>query len=75
MPLGDPLSGRAETRTPEPPDRDEREESLPRIRPKRVTRAPNSYAREQEEQIETNKARLQRVKKPRGRPTSRSDAQ
>jgi hypothetical protein len=74
MPVGDPLSGRAETRTPEPPDRDEREESPPRIRPKRVIRAPNSYAREQEEEIETNKARLQRVKKPRGRLTSQSDA-
>jgi hypothetical protein len=74
MPLDDHLSGRAETRTPEPPDRDEHQESPPRIRPKRVTRAPSSYAREQEEQNETNKARIHWVKRLRGRSTSQSDA-
>ncbi|GMG01678.1 unnamed protein product [Aspergillus oryzae var. brunneus] len=74
MPLGRPLTGRAETRTPEPPDGNEREESPPRVRPKCIIRPPNSYAREQEEQIEINNTRPQRVKNPRGRPRNQSDA-
>ncbi len=50
MPARVARAGRAETRTTEPPDRNKREESPPRIRPKRVTRPPNNYAREQEEE-------------------------
>jgi hypothetical protein len=50
MPTRNARAGQAETRTPEPPDRDEREESPPQVRPKRVTRPPNNYAWEQEEE-------------------------
>ncbi|KAI3113530.1 transcriptional regulator family: Zinc finger, CCHC-type [Penicillium roqueforti] len=47
-------------RTPEPPDRDEREDSPPRLaRPKRTTRPPNNYAREQEIDTERRKTRSQ----------------
>ncbi|THC87355.1 hypothetical protein EYZ11_013196 [Aspergillus tanneri] len=74
MPSGGPLPGRAETRTPEPPDRTEHENSPPRIRPKRTIRPPNSYAREQEEKSEANNARTQRKSNPRGRQRSQSDA-
>lgn len=47
-------------RTPEPPDRDEREDSPPRLaRPKRTTRPPNNYAREQEIDTDRRKTRFQ----------------
>ncbi|KAI3301176.1 hypothetical protein DTO002I6_366 [Penicillium roqueforti] len=47
-------------RTPEPPDRDEREDSLPRLaRPKRTTRPPNNYAYEQEIDTDRQKTRSQ----------------
>jgi hypothetical protein len=50
-------------RTPEPPDRDEREDSPPRLaRPKRTTRPPNNYAREQEIDIERKKTHSQQKK-------------
>lgn len=52
-------------RTPEPLDRDEREDSPPRLaRPKRTTRPPNNYAREQEIDIERKKTRSQQKKAP-----------
>lgn len=58
------MSGRAETRTPEPPDRDERENSPPRlVRPKRTTRPPAHYAQEQEIDTEQRNTRSQRKKK------------
>ncbi|KAJ5876413.1 uncharacterized protein N7529_001997 [Penicillium soppii] len=45
-------------RTPEPPDRDEREDSPPRLsRPKRTTKPPKNYAREQEIDNEQRKTR------------------
>jgi hypothetical protein len=54
------MAGRAAMRTPEPPDRDEREDSPPRLaRPKRTTRPPNNYAREQEIDTERRKTRSQ----------------
>lgn len=54
------MTGRAETQTPEPPDRDEHENSPPRLlRPRRSTRPPNNYAEEQELGIEQNNARSQ----------------
>ncbi|KAJ6186752.1 hypothetical protein N7519_008053 [Penicillium mononematosum] len=41
------MAGRAAMRTPKPPDRDEYKESPPRLsRPKRTTRLPNSYTRD-----------------------------
>jgi hypothetical protein len=53
-------------RTPEPPDRDEREDSPPRLpRPKRTTRPPNKYAREQEIDNEQRKTRSQSQSKRR----------
>ncbi|KAJ5733967.1 hypothetical protein N7493_002753 [Penicillium malachiteum] len=43
------MTGRAAMQTPEPPDREENEDSPPRLsRPKRATRPPKNYAREQE---------------------------
>ncbi|KAJ5100792.1 hypothetical protein N7456_006844 [Penicillium angulare] len=49
------MTGRAETRTPEPPDRDEHEKSPPRLlRPRRTTRPPNNYAQERELDIDQN---------------------
>lgn len=51
-------------RTPEPPDRDEREDSPPRLsRPKRTIRPPNKYAREQEIDNEQRKTRSQSKKR------------
>ncbi|KAJ5198762.1 uncharacterized protein N7498_007879 [Penicillium cinerascens] len=59
------MAGRAAMRTPEPPDRDEREDSPPRLaRPKRTTRPPNNFAREQEIDIEQRKTRSQQKKTP-----------
>ena len=50
-------------RTPEPPDRDERGDSPPRLaRPKRTTRPPRNYAREQEIDNEQRKTRPQQKK-------------
>ncbi|KAJ5195488.1 uncharacterized protein N7498_008926 [Penicillium cinerascens] len=58
------MAGRAAMRTPEPPDRDEHEDSPPRLsRPRRTTRPPNNYAREQEIDIEQRKTRSQQQKK------------
>ncbi|CAG7980526.1 unnamed protein product [Penicillium salamii] len=54
------MAGRAAMRTPEPPDRDERGDSPPRLaRPKRTTRPPNNYAREQEIDTDRRKTRSQ----------------
>ncbi|KAJ5737444.1 uncharacterized protein N7483_002569 [Penicillium malachiteum] len=62
------MTGRAETRTPEPPDRNEHENSPPRLlRPRRSTRPPNNYAQEQELDIEQSNARSQREKKTQGK--------
>ncbi|KAJ5196719.1 hypothetical protein N7449_007198 [Penicillium cf. viridicatum] len=59
------MAGRAAMRTREPPDRDEREDSPPRLaRPKRTTRPPNNYAREQEINTERRKTRSQQKKTP-----------
>jgi hypothetical protein len=69
------MSGRAETRTPEPPDRDERENSPPRlVRPKRTTRPPAHYAQEQEIDTEQRNTRSQRKKKNQGKPVAQRDA-
>ena len=73
MPTRDARAGRAETRTPEPPDRDEREESPPRLRPKRVTRPPNNYAREQEEEATRYALGSQTERRGRGRPKTRNE--
>ncbi|KAJ6157289.1 hypothetical protein N7497_006174 [Penicillium chrysogenum] len=68
------MTGRAETRTPEPPDRDEHENSPPRLlRPRRSTRPPNNYAQEQELDIEQSNARSQR-KKTQGKPVAQREA-
>ncbi|KAJ6114720.1 hypothetical protein N7486_000498 [Penicillium sp. IBT 16267x] len=51
-------------RTPEPPDRDGREDSPPRLsRPKRTTRPPDDYAREQEIENKQRKTRSQQKRK------------
>ncbi|KAJ5471312.1 hypothetical protein N7530_008669 [Penicillium desertorum] len=69
------MTGRAETRTPEPPDRDEHENSPPRLlRPRRSTRPPNNYAQEQELDIEQSNARSQRKKKTQGKPPAQREA-
>lgn len=68
------MSGRAVMRTPEPPDRDEHEDSPPRLsRPKRTTRPPNNYAREQEVDPEKRKTRSQRKKKSQDKPVAQHD--
>ncbi|KAJ5152544.1 hypothetical protein N7492_009824 [Penicillium capsulatum] len=68
------MSGRAETRTPEPPDRDEHENSPPRLlRPRRSTRPPNHYAQEQELDTEQSNARSQRKKKTQGKPVAQRE--
>ncbi|KAI3055671.1 hypothetical protein CBS147353_11281 [Aspergillus niger] len=75
MPSGSPCTGWAETRTPEPADRAEHEKSPPRIRPKRTTRPPISYAREQEDENEASNARFRRKRRNHeGRQGSQSDA-
>ncbi|KAI2863081.1 transcriptional regulator family: Zinc finger, CCHC-type [Aspergillus niger] len=69
------MSGRAETRTPEPPDREEHENSPPRlVRPKRTTRPPAHYAQEQEIDTEQRNTRSQRKKKNQGKPVAQRDA-
>ncbi|KAJ6105883.1 hypothetical protein N7512_009400 [Penicillium capsulatum] len=69
------MAGRAETRTPEPPDRDENEDSPPRLsRPRRTTRPPNSYAREQEINTEQRKTRSQQRKKTQPKSIAQRDA-
>ncbi|KXG52951.1 uncharacterized protein PGRI_000010 [Penicillium griseofulvum] len=58
------MAGRAAMRTPEPPDRDERGDSPPRLsRPKRTTRPPRNYAQEQEIDNEQRKTRPQQKKR------------
>jgi hypothetical protein len=72
---GGEMSGRAETRTPEPPDRDEHENSPPRLgRPKRTTRPPAHYAQEQEINTEQRNTRSQRKKKNQGKPVAQREA-
>jgi hypothetical protein len=69
------MAGRAETRTPEPPDRDEREDSPPRLaRPRRTTRPPNNYAREQEIDNDQRTTRSQLRKKTQDKPATPHDA-
>jgi hypothetical protein len=68
------MAGRAETRTPEPPDRNEHEDSPPRLaRPRRTTRATNSYAREQQINNEQRKTRSQQRKKTQDKPATQHD--
>ncbi|KAJ5543771.1 hypothetical protein N7494_005050 [Penicillium frequentans] len=69
------MTGRAETRTPEPPDRDEHEKSPPRfLRPRRTTRPPNKYAQEQELDTEPDNARSQQRKKIQSKPVAQREA-
>jgi hypothetical protein len=69
------MAGRAETRTPEPPDRDEHEDSPPRLaRPRRTTRPPNNYAQEKEIDTEQRTTRAQSKKKRQGKPVPQHDA-
>ncbi|KAJ5385685.1 hypothetical protein N7509_008226 [Penicillium cosmopolitanum] len=63
---------------PEPPDRDEhdeREDSPPQLsRPRRTTRPPNNYAREQEIDNEQTKARSQQRQRIQNKPGTQCDA-
>ena len=69
------MTGRAETRTPEPPDRDEHEKSpLRLLRPRRTTRPPNKYAQEQELDTEQDSARSQQKKKTQSKPVAQREA-
>lgn len=69
------MTGRAETRTPEPPDRDEHENSpLRLLRPRRSTRSPNNYTEEQEFGIKQNNARSQQKKKSQSKPVAQREA-
>ena len=62
-------------RTPEPPDRDVHQDSPPRFsRPRRTTRPPNIYAREQDSGNEQRKTRSQQRKKPQDKLVSQRDA-
>jgi hypothetical protein len=62
-------------RTPEPPERDEHEDSPPRLsRPKRTTRPPNNYAREQEIDTEQRKTRSEQRKETQDKPVAQRDA-
>lgn len=68
------MSGRAETRTPEPPDRDEHENLPPQlVRLKRTTRPPAHYAQEQEIGTEQRNTRSQRKKKNQGKPVTQCE--
>ncbi|KAJ5198728.1 uncharacterized protein N7498_007845 [Penicillium cinerascens] len=67
---------RAETRTSEPPDRDEHEKSPPRVlRPRRTTRPPNNYGQEQEIDIQQINARSQQQQKKKtlGKPVTQRE--
>ena len=69
------MTGRAETRTPEPPERDEHEKSPPRVlRPRRTTRPPNNYVQEQELDIEQTNTRVQQKKKTQSKPVAQREA-
>jgi hypothetical protein len=69
------MSGRAETRTPELPDRDEHENSPPRLRRlKRTIRPPAHYAQEQEIDTEQRNTRSQRKKNNQGKPVAQREA-
>ncbi|OQE27892.1 hypothetical protein PENFLA_c005G06009 [Penicillium flavigenum] len=69
------MAGRAAMRTPEPPDRDEREDSPPRLsRPKRTTRPPNNYAREQEIDNGQRRTRSQQKNQTQTKPEAQRDA-
>ncbi|KAJ5201026.1 hypothetical protein N7449_005829 [Penicillium cf. viridicatum] len=58
-----------------PPDRDEHKDSPPRLsRPKRTTKPPNNYAREQEIGTEQRKTRSQQRKKPQTEPRGQRGA-
>jgi len=69
------MAGRTTTRTPEPPDRAEHEESPPRLsRPRRTTRPPSNYARDQEIDNDQRTTRSQVRKKTRDKPATQRDA-
>ncbi|KAI1828919.1 transcriptional regulator family: Zinc finger, CCHC-type [Penicillium roqueforti] len=69
------MTGRAETRTPEPPDRDEHENSPPRLlRPRRSTRPPNNYGQEQEIDIQQINARSRQKQKTENKPVAQREA-
>jgi hypothetical protein len=75
MPAGCIPTERAATRTPEPPDQDEHENSPPRLlRPKRTTKPPDNYAQEQERKTEQRNTRPQQRKKNQDRPATQRDA-
>jgi hypothetical protein len=75
MPAGGIPAGRAATRTPEPPDRDEDENSPPRFsRPKRTTKPPNNYAQEKEKETVQRNTRSQQRRKSQGMPVTQHDA-
>lgn len=66
------MTGRAAMRTPDPPDRDEREDSPPRLsRPKRTTKPPKNYAREQE--IDNKQRKTRPLPKKRIEPENQPD--
>lgn len=72
---GSEMSGRAETRTPDPPDRDEHEKSPPRLlRPRRITRPRNNYGQEQEIETQQGNTRSQQKERTRGKPVAQSEA-
>jgi hypothetical protein len=69
------MAGRAERRTPEPPDGEEHEDSPPRLaRPRRTTRPPNNFAREQEIDNDRRTTRSQLRKKTQDKPATQRDA-
>ena len=75
QPPAQEMSGRAETRTPEPPDRDEHEKSPPRLlRPRRTTRPPKNYGQDQEIDIQQRNARSQRKNEAQGKPVAQCEA-
>jgi hypothetical protein len=68
------MSGRAETRTPEPPNHDKHENSPPRLaRPKHITRPPTHYAQDQEIDTEQRTTHSQQKKNLQGGPISQHE--
>jgi hypothetical protein len=69
------MAGRTAMRTPEPPDRDEHEGLPPRLsRPRRTTRPPSNYARDQEVDNEPRTTQSQLKKKNQDKPVTQRDA-
>lgn len=73
MPTHNTCAGQAKTQTPEPPDHNKLKESPPQLQPKWVTRPPNNYAWEQEEEATRYALGSQTECWGRGRPKTHNE--